>query len=117
MATQAVAHCALSIRLACRVFGVSEGCYRYQPVLAEENQLIADWLLRITASQRKMALYRNIRPLLMDASEDRDTALLQAQRLLISRGVLKAGDVYAITCGEPMGHPGGTNMLKIVRVD
>ena len=34
-----------SIRLACRVFGVSEGCYRYQPVLAEENQLIADWLL------------------------------------------------------------------------
>ncbi len=52
MATQAVAHCALSIRLACRVFGVSEGCYRYQPVLAEENQLIADWLLRITASQR-----------------------------------------------------------------
>jgi len=50
MATQAVAHCALSIRLACRVFGVSEGCYRYQPVLAEENQLIADWLLRITAS-------------------------------------------------------------------
>ena len=55
MATQAVAHCALSIRLACRVFGVSEGCYRYQPVLAEENQLIADWLLRITASQRNWA--------------------------------------------------------------
>ena len=52
MATQAVVHCAISIRLACRVFRVSEGCYRYQPVLAEENQLIADWLLRITASQR-----------------------------------------------------------------
>jgi pyruvate kinase len=26
---------------------------------------------------------------------------------------VKAGDVYAITCGEPMGAPGGTNMLKI----
>jgi len=24
--------------------------------------------------------------------------------------------VYAITCGEPMGSPGGTNMLKISRV-
>ena len=23
------------------------------------------------------------------------------------------GDTYAITCGEPMGYPGGTNMLKI----
>ena len=26
---------------------------------------------------------------------------------------VKKGDVYAITCGEPMGAPGGTNMLKI----
>jgi putative transposase len=34
------------------MFGVSEGCYRYQPVLADENQRIADELLRITASQR-----------------------------------------------------------------
>jgi pyruvate kinase len=24
--------------------------------------------------------------------------------------------VYAITCGEPMGSPGGTNMLKICKV-
>lgn len=52
MATQAVAHYAISIRLACRVFMVSESCYRYQSVLADENQKIADWLLRITASQR-----------------------------------------------------------------
>jgi pyruvate kinase len=31
--------------------------------------------------------------------------------------VLKPGDTYAITCGEPMGHPGGTNMLQVCRVD
>ncbi|AMQ43375.1 integrase catalytic subunit [Aeromonas veronii] len=37
MATKAVAHYAISIRLACQVFKVSEGCYRYQPVLADEN--------------------------------------------------------------------------------
>jgi pyruvate kinase len=29
---------------------------------------------------------------------------------------VSSGDVYAITCGEPMGAPGGTNMLKICRV-
>ena len=46
------AHYAISIRLACQVFKVSEGCYRYQPVLADENQEIADWLLRLTANQR-----------------------------------------------------------------
>ena len=33
-----------------------------------------------------------------------------------ARGVLKPGDTYAITCGEPMGYPGGTNMLKVCRV-
>jgi pyruvate kinase len=68
------------------------------------------------ASQRRMALYRNVRPLLTDASNDRDTALAQAEVELKRRGLLRTGDIYAITCGEPMGHPGGTNMLKIVRV-
>ncbi len=68
------------------------------------------------ASQRKMALYRNVRPLLMDTSAERDTALLQAENYLKERGIVRTGDIYAITCGEPMGSPGGTNMLKICRV-
>ncbi len=66
-------------------------------------------------SQRKMALYRNVRALLMDTSHDRDTALRQAETYLKERGIVQSGDVYAITCGEPMGAPGGTNMLKICR--
>ena len=49
----------------------------------------------------------------MDTSVDRDSALAQAEAHLKKRGIVKAGDVYAITCGEPMGAPGGTNMLKI----
>ncbi len=68
------------------------------------------------ATQRKMALYRNVRPLLMDTSIDRDTALEEAEGHLLSRKIVQSGDVYAITCGEPMGAPGGTNMLKICRV-
>jgi pyruvate kinase len=68
------------------------------------------------ATQRRMTLYRNVRPLLMDTSADRDTALAEAESDLKARGVVQAGDVYAITCGEPMGSPGGTNMLKICRV-
>lgn len=72
----------------------------------------------LTASvttQRRMALYRNVRPLLMDPETERDTALAQAERHLKKRGIVQSGDVYAITCGEPMGAPGGTNMLKICR--
>ena len=68
------------------------------------------------ATQRKMALFRNVRPLLMDTSIDRDTALEEAEGHLLSRKIVQRGDVYAITCGEPMGAPGGTNMLKICRV-
>ena len=67
------------------------------------------------ATQRKLTLYRNVRPLLMDTSADRDTALADAERHLKKRGIVQSGDVYAITCGEPMGAPGGTNMLKICR--
>jgi len=67
------------------------------------------------ATQRRMALYRNVRPLLMDSSAERDMALGQAEQYLKDRGIMQSGDVYAITCGEPMGAPGGTNMLKICR--
>ncbi len=68
------------------------------------------------ATQRKMTLYRNVRPLLMDTSANRDEALTQAERHLKAQGIVASGDIYAITCGEPMGAPGGTNMLKICRV-
>ena len=68
------------------------------------------------ATQRKLTLYRNVQPLLMDTDSDRDTALMQAETHLKSKGIVQKGDVYAITCGEPMGAPGGTNMLKICRV-
>jgi pyruvate kinase len=67
-------------------------------------------------TQRKMALYRNVTPLILPTYADRDETLARAEALLVSRGVLKPGDTYAITCGEPMGYPGGTNMLKVCRV-
>jgi pyruvate kinase len=68
------------------------------------------------ATQRRLALYRNVRPLLMDQSAERDEALREAEAHLKTRGIVQSGDIYAITCGEPMGAPGGTNMLKICRV-
>ena len=74
------------------------------PIYALTNKL---------STQRKMALYRNVRPLLMTTSVDRDTALTQAEAHLKKRNIVSKGDIYAITCGEPMGSPGGTNMLKI----
>jgi pyruvate kinase len=67
------------------------------------------------ATQRRMALYRNVHALLMDTSADQHTALQQAEQHLKDRGIMQTGDVYTITVGEPMGTPGGTNTLKILR--
>jgi len=52
MARTAVANKAISIRLACSIFVVSETCYRYQAKLSGENGHIADWLVRLTHNQR-----------------------------------------------------------------
>ncbi|MEA9393618.1 IS3 family transposase, partial [Acerihabitans sp. TG2] len=52
MAQEAVRCRGISVRSACQLFAVSESCYRYQVKLNEENEVIADWLLRVTDSQR-----------------------------------------------------------------
>jgi pyruvate kinase len=67
-------------------------------------------------TQRKMALYRNVRPLYLEQSGDRDTVLLQAEELLVAKGQVRQGDLIVLTIGEPMGKSGGTNTMKIVRV-
>ena len=43
----------VSIRLVCAVFSISQTCYRYEPKLSSENQLIADWLLRLTQAHKR----------------------------------------------------------------
>jgi len=67
-------------------------------------------------TQRKMTLYRNVRPLYFEQGEDRDAVLHAAEDLLVSTGQVQRGDLIVLTSGEPMGKAGGTNAMKIVRV-
>jgi len=67
-------------------------------------------------AQRKMALYRNVRPLYLEQSSDREAVLRAAEDLLLAKGQVQLGDMIVLTNGEPMGKSGGTNALKIVRV-
>src|SRR6056297_1472216 len=53
MARWAVDQKQISIRLACATFSISQTCYRYQPRLSDENAEIADWLLRLTQTQKR----------------------------------------------------------------
>jgi pyruvate kinase len=68
------------------------------------------------SSQRRMALYRNVRPLYLEQSDDREAVLRAAEALLLSKGQVERGDLIVLTIGEPMGKSGGTNAMKIVRV-
>lgn len=68
------------------------------------------------ATQRRLALYRNVRPLHFEPLANRDRALAAAEDLLVRQGVVTRDDLIVVTVGEPMGQAGGTNTLKIVRV-
>jgi putative transposase len=52
MAVTAVAQKNISIALACRTFGISETCYRYEAKLSDENERIAGLLLGIVQVHR-----------------------------------------------------------------
>ena len=67
------------------------------------------------ATQRKLALYRNVQAFKMPYSCDRDAVLQSVEELLRGRGVVNKGDTMVVTWGEPMGQVGGTNALKIVK--
>ena len=43
----------ISIRLSCVIFGISETCYRYNHKNDAENEIIADWLLRLTQAHKR----------------------------------------------------------------
>jgi putative transposase len=52
MAMNAISRHWVSIALACRTFQISVACYRYNPVLSDENEENADWLERLTTNKR-----------------------------------------------------------------
>lgn len=53
MAKRAYREFSASIKLVCEVFTISETCYRYTPKLSDENKQIADWLLRLTTTNKR----------------------------------------------------------------
>ena len=53
MARQAINDHQVTVRLACQAFKISETCYRYDPKLSSVNELITDWLLRLTTTHKQ----------------------------------------------------------------
>ena len=69
------------------------------------------------ATRFKVSVFKGVYPIMMkQTGHDRDELLREAEEQLIRAGAVQAGDLIVLTIGEPIGTPGGTNTLKIVRV-
>ena len=70
-----------------------------------------------TATRYRCALFRDVFPLMVKyVGHDREELLREAEKTLVSSGVVKEGDIIVLTIGEPIGKAGGTNTMKIVKV-
>ncbi|HWH47724.1 MAG TPA: pyruvate kinase [Burkholderiales bacterium] len=69
------------------------------------------------STRYRLSLYRDVYPLMIKyIGNDRDYLLQEAENQLVSAGLVQKGDLIVITFGEPIGAPGGTNTMKIVKV-
>lgn len=66
------------------------------------------------SAQRRMAMYRGVRPIQLITSKDRDTALREVEALLLERGIVQPGECYLITSGSHMREIGSTNTLQVM---
>jgi pyruvate kinase len=70
-----------------------------------------------THTRYRCALFRDVYPLMVKyVGHDREELLREVENVLVENGVVKEGDLIVVTIGEPIGKPGGTNTMKIVRV-
>ena len=68
-------------------------------------------------TRRKMTLYRGVYPMLGKfKGYDRDSLLQKVEDVMLENKIVEIGDFIALTIGEPIGQPGGTNTMKIVKV-
>jgi pyruvate kinase len=70
-----------------------------------------------TTTRYRCAVFRDTYPLMVRyIGHDREELLAEAEHVLVTNGVVQAGDLIVLTIGEPIGKAGGTNTMKIVRV-
>ena len=89
----------------------------------------AQWLSRADAevpiyalspdkyARRKLTLHRGVYPFPIEqANKNKDEILREMEQVLLQQKMVNLGDVVLLTFGEPIGSPGGTNTLKIVKI-
>jgi pyruvate kinase len=69
------------------------------------------------STRYRLSLFRDVYPLMLQyVGDNRETLLRLAEEKLLSSGAVKPGDLIVLTVGEPIGQPGGTNTMKIIKI-
>ena len=69
------------------------------------------------STRYRLSLFRDVYPLLLQYSGDnRETLLRLAEEKLLESEAVKHGDLIVVTFGDPIGAPGGTNTMKLIKV-
>lgn len=89
----------------------------------------AQWLSRADAevpiyalspdryARRKLTLHRGVYPYpISQDNKNKDEVLQEMEQVLLQQKVVNSGDLVLLTFGEPIGSPGGTNTMKIVKI-
>ncbi len=89
----------------------------------------AQWLSRADAevpiyalspdkyARRKLTLHRGVYPFPIEqGNKNRDEILHEMEQVLLQQKMVNSGDLVLLTFGEPIGSPGGTNTLKVVKI-
>ena len=65
---------------------------------------------------QRVALYWGVQPWLMPLVSDTDSTIASAEKILLQKKLVARGDILAAVAGSPFTAPGGTNLMKLVRV-
>ncbi|MBK9167467.1 MAG: pyruvate kinase [Bryobacterales bacterium] len=65
---------------------------------------------------RRLAIQFGVTAILADKAASTDDMLALSDRMLQEKGFVRAGDTVVFVAGQPVGHPGTTNLMKIHRV-
>ncbi len=69
------------------------------------------------ATLRQLSLTWGVRPVLVDRINDIDALVARGVRAAVELGAARPGDQVVVTAGVPIGQPGTTNFLKVVKVE
>ena len=86
--------------------------------LAQADNMVLIYALSPNrVARRKLTLYRGVYPFPIEQEgKNRDEILVEMEQVLLREQVVSKNDMVIFTFGEPIGNPGGTNTMKIIKI-